>query len=249
VDDDDLRQMFSRTLSRLEPPSARPNVPVVATRRRSKKRLAILAVGVVTFVGSAVLPLGSPLLANAVGSARDAFFGTGRAPSPQFSPQPTSVNDMERSYSEEVYGINVTLPESWNLLSDPLPVVTDPRTLFYAGPAELVEGDFCAVFDHLPSDGVVVAALERFDLEGLGGDPINYPNKDGSLAWDDASGPVDCRPEGTIHDTDAARFQFSEDGRYLEAWVAIGPTASSTERDAALDVVNSISVQPDADGR
>lgn len=208
-----------------------------ALHRRATRRKALgLTLSLLAVV--AILTLGSPVLADVFESTSHALFGTGRAPAPQFVSQ-SPEGDVPTTFVDTRYGVSLDVPPGWTLTSDPLPVITDPRTLARASSVDVGAGDFCAAARDLPPNGVVVDLIERFDLSD--GDPSVYAAPAGSLHWADSEPTIDCGGDGNLTPS-LARFQFSAESRAFEAWIAVGPEAHSQDRDAALALVNSLKV-------
>jgi hypothetical protein len=237
---DPVGTFFQTRSSAIEAP--REDLPGVRQAARQRKqtnmRINWIILAGILFL-SAILPLNSPWLARAITAVNGSLFGTGEAPRPSFSPVPGAVGTALQQDTQ--YGVTVDVPDGWNFVSDPQPVVTDPRMLFGAATYAIGANDSCIWLDELPRDGVAMWLVEWTHIADLGGSGKDFPTRPQEFS------PTDGQPREQdcgVSSPPVMVFRFGQSGRYFEARVALGEQAPTESADAAIQLISSLTVEP-----
>jgi hypothetical protein len=150
------------------------------------------------------------------------------------------------SYRDEELGFSVAYPDDWTRATEPMTKLVNPREILTLStiPLDVDEGQLgdCAPVEPLSRLGpmdVLIHVQERQFAEP-GPDSKDYPERPAELGMDDLDGPeaLECWGNG-IH-----RTTFSDSGRAILVYVALGEKVTPDWYDAPSEVLDSLHFEP-----
>jgi hypothetical protein len=141
--------------------------------------------------------------------------------------------------------VSIQTPQDWFLNEDPVPALLEPRVIFAASTARILQGGECAPDNatrDLPSDGALFWVVEYTNVgTGTGGGqraPYEFPPRSGPVQLGPVEGPFECIGVQTH------LVLFRDNGRYFQVHVMFGPDAPDSLRADVRHSLDSFVAQP-----
>jgi hypothetical protein len=129
--------------------------------------------------------------------------------------------------------VSLETPQDWAFNEDPVPALLEPRVLFATGTGPIPQGGDCApdqAIARLSADGALFWIQEYATPHN----PSDFPPRPGTFDLGSEGGPFECLG------VRAHVILFTEQDRYLQAYVTFGPDAPQSLRQDVLDSLDSL---------